>query len=268
MTRGVLLRGNVRVAQAVFNRDRTLQRSYRFSSILDLATSLTTVFLFSRLARLVSSDDGGKGYFTFVLSGLFVVRLAQACLVAVPQKVREEQLSGTLQETLGGPTSSAVILTALSFAELRRAIFVCITMGVWGVVLGARFTPTYASGLSGVLAVVSIVVFLTAIGVALGALQMRYKQIVSTLGVLLTGVTVLLGIYFPIAELPQGLAAVAHLLPAVHDLTWMRESLAGQRHVLSAGVDLAMHAVALVTVGCATSRMISRTRGRDGFTHY
>jgi ABC-2 type transport system permease protein len=207
---------------AFLRRDWNIARSYRLQFVLDLATIPLSLALFFFLSRLVDTSglptegDMQQGYFAFAAVGIAVLRMVQMALTSFSVKLRNEQTTGTFEALLASPvTPSVVVLGSAAFEILRATAIGCVTLGV-ALLFGVRFNVSPTSVVGVLLGLPALIATFAAVGVAVAACAVIFKQITALLGLIATGLALLTGVYFPTNVLPGPLEVIAEALP----LTW------------------------------------------------
>jgi ABC-2 type transport system permease protein len=238
---------------ACLRRDWRIALSYRTAYAIDLVSIVLTLVLFYYLARIVDSsslpDSAGldKGYFGFVAIGLALARVLHAGLTAFANQLREEQTTGTLETVMATPTSPSVLILGSGAYELIRAtafaVFMILAAAAFfnlQVDLGVDSILVTLAGLAG------CVFLFAALGVALAAFTVVFKQTTAALALATTGIALIGGVYFPIDVLPGVLQFLAHALPFTWGLDVLRASLLnGEFELGRLGLLIAFDLVAL-----------------------
>jgi ABC-2 type transport system permease protein len=217
-------------AWAFLRRDVSLALSYRLSFLLQFLGIFLTVAAFHFLSKLVGSsvtsylESYGGDYFSFVLLGLALSSYMVLGLQSFAERIREGQMMGTLEIMLLSPTRLSSILVASSlwdyaFGSLR--VFVIVLLG--SVVFGASFSQ--ADPLATVVVVILSVASFAVIGMLSAAFVIILKKgdpITWAMGGLST---LLSGVFYPVAVLPDWLQRVSALLPLTYALNAVRHTV-------------------------------------------
>jgi ABC-2 type transport system permease protein len=222
----------MRVAWAFLRRDAAAAASSRlrfFVVVLGLGSLLLT---FASLARFVGNPtgQGGRaealaptgsvGILGFWLVGLSIGELFRRTATGLARKVREAQLEGTLEATLGTPAPAAwIVLSTPLYEIVAGALEALALVGAGAVCFGVRLRPD-AGGLLAT-TVLSLMAF-GSLGLLGGALTMSLRRtdpVTALLGV--AGVLVG-GVLFPVSELPGVLRVVAAAFPLAPSLDAFR----------------------------------------------
>jgi ABC-type multidrug transport system permease subunit len=217
------------ILYAFLRRDWLVTVSYRFPIVLELLGTFFSLALFFYLGDLVdpstkSNGDLEGGYFAFAVIGLGIFRIGQIGLNAVGRKFREEQTTGTFEPLFSTSAASWLVVVGNSTFEILRATVLGIaTVGLAVAFFGLRLTGDASAWMVVVISLVLAVVLFTALGVALGAFTVVFKQTTGIVGILLPGLALLSGVYFPVSLLPQPLQILSDLSP----FTWVLDIVRG-----------------------------------------
>ena len=105
---------------AILHKDLSLIFSYRFAFLLRFFGILFSVTLWYFIARLVGEKQ--PDYYPFVILGMAAQTFLSAHLYGTASRLREEQLSGTLEALLSTPTPPLTILVGGSIADFLNAL--------------------------------------------------------------------------------------------------------------------------------------------------
>ena len=149
--------------------------------------------------------------------------MLQSAASAAPNRLRAEQTSGTLEVLLLTPAPSWLITLGLSVYDTCRGLVAAVLTLLLGVTLaGAAITVApwpLALGLLG------LVVLSLALGTALAALVLVFKQATALAAAGVSALALLSGAHFPASALPPGLSDVARALPTTWVLDLLRAGL-------------------------------------------
>ena len=215
---------------AFIRRDWTAARSYRLPFVVELGSLVFGLVLFYYLSRLV--DRAGvrgqgleQGYFAFVVVGQAVLRIVQSGLTSFAGKLRSEQTTGTLEALFATPVPPSLLILASAAYDLLFAWTSAAILLGGAVLFGVTLKITLASVAGLAVAVPALVVLFAALGVAVAAFIMVFKQGASLLGLITSGLALLAGVYFPIELFPGALGAVANALPFTWGVDVLRSAL-------------------------------------------
>lgn len=257
---------------AFVRRDFLVAWSYRVGFISDVVGLVFGVVVFYFLNKMVDTSSvpsygsSRPTYLEWVIIGVAAGAFIQVGLNRVMTAVRNEQMTGTLEALMLTPTSPTTIQAGsavydLLYVPLRTTIFLVLAAVLFGL-------DYDASGLVKAMAILlAFIPFVWGLGVlaAAGVLTFRRGEGVVALGMGL--LTLASGAYFPLALLPDWLAATAAWNPIAIALEGMREALLADADWSEVGADIAalvpMSILALV-VGMWAFRLALRRERRTG----
>ena len=215
---------------AFLKRDWLQESSYRFSFFLQFVGIFFSVMMFYFISELFGHAAApyltpyGADYFTFVLIGIAFSGYFSIGISSFSQKIRTAQTTGTLEAMLSTPTHYSVIIFASSLWDYiitTLRVFVYFAVGV--LLMSVSFTnANYFSAL--VILFLSIITY-SSLGIIAASFIMVLKRgdpvtwLISSISSLLGGV------YYPVAILPEGLRWMASLIPVTYSLHGMRLAL-------------------------------------------
>jgi ABC-2 type transport system permease protein len=222
------------VIAAFVRRDFRIHISYRLSFVLQIGTIFFFLALYYFLSRIVDHEefaarqDISTSYFGYAAVGLALLSILQVGLSSFSQKMREEQTSGTFEALMASPTSpSLVVLASALYDLLRSTVFGFVLIGTAIALFGLELDTDLGSiGLAAV-ALVGCLALFASLGVAVAACTVIFKQTAALTGMVVSGLALLSGVYFPIAVLPDGLQQVAEILPFTWGFDVVRAALLG-----------------------------------------
>jgi ABC-2 type transport system permease protein len=222
------------VVAAFLRRDFRINISYRVSFAFQLVEIVISLALFFYLSRLVDNAEFAttqnltEGYFGYAVVGLSLLTIVQGSMSSFSFKLREEQTTGTLEALMATPTNpSLIVLSSAVYDLIRATLTALVLIGVAVTVFGLRLDLDPASiGMAGV-ALVGCLGLFASLGVLVAAFTIVFKRGTALLGVVVTGLALLGGVYFPIELLPGPIEWVASALPFTWGLDVFRASLLG-----------------------------------------
>ncbi len=257
---------SLRLLPAFLRRDLAIQLSYRADFTLQTSSVLLTLILFYYVSELVDdgslgAEAGGQaGYFGFVVIGLALLRILSSGLNSFAQRLRNDQTSGTLEAMLASPVRSrTAILFSAAFDLLRATFFASVMILAAIVFFGLRLDTDPLGVLVALVTLAGSITVFAAVGMVLAAFTVVYKQSSAALQIASTGIGVFSGVYFPLETFPDGVQAVANLIP----LTWavdvtrsalLEGTVETGRFLLLLGAAVVLLPVALRVVGRAVAK--------------
>ncbi|HAM03119.1 MAG TPA: hypothetical protein DCQ30_12975 [Acidimicrobiaceae bacterium] len=217
------------VAGAFLRRDTAIALSYRMPFVIGLVQSFLSLGFLLFLGRLVgprlSSSATGGSYFDFAVVGSTLLVMVSTTLVSMAQRLRTDQSTGTLEVLFTMPCRpSLTVLASSTYQVLYSALTGLVTLAI-ATGLGLRF---HLSALGAVVALVSFLlalVLFVAAGVVLAAYVLVFKRGETLTSLVMTGISVIGGVYYPVALLPHALRTVADILPFTWVVSMLRQSL-------------------------------------------
>jgi ABC-2 type transport system permease protein len=214
---------------AIVRRDYHITRSYRLAFGLDLVFGVANLLLYYFISRTfgragTASLEGAPSYFAFAVVGIVVMVVMQAASAATAVRIREEQLTGTLEALVVQPITSLELALGLAgfpfvFAIVRAVVYLAIASAWLGVDVGQADWPGTAFVLLGAGAA------LTGLGIALGATVLVIKKGDVLAGFAIFVLGLLAGSLFPISVLPGWIQPLAKIAPPRFALDGMRSAL-------------------------------------------
>jgi len=219
----------VRALAALARRDFLIQRSYRLAFALDLLFGVIDVGVYYFISRTFSSAPtaalgGAPDYFGFALVGIALTVVIQAATTGLAFRIREEQLTGTLEAMVMQPLSTAELALGLCglpflFATARVVFYLVVATTLFGL----HFPDADWTGLALLLVVTGLA--MSAIGIASGAIVLVVKRGNSLAGLILFGMSVVGGAFFPVSVLPSWLEAIGKAVPTRFAYDGLRAAL-------------------------------------------
>lgn len=216
---------------AFLKRDFIIESSYKLSFISQLFGIVISVLTFFFLGKLIGDSSVsqylapyGGDYFSFVLIGIAFSDLMMTAVSIFEGRVREGQISGTLEPLLITPTSLPTILVSSS---LYGFLLSCIRAALY-LVIGAVFFGASFSMQGFLLAIIVLAVSLinfSAIGLIGASFILVLKRGNPFSWIFSSASELLGGVLYPVAVLPPALQFIAKFLPITYSLRAMRAVL-------------------------------------------
>jgi len=202
---------------ALIRRDLLITRSYRLAFVMDIVfafLNLAVFFYISRTFRNAPTVDlhGAPTYFAFAAVGIALTTVIETASVGLGRKMREEQLTGTLEALLTQPITIVEVAFGIAgfpflFATVRALLYLAIAW-VWaGIGLGSAS----AVGFFVVLLMAAGAFF--GLGILLGAVVLVVKRGDMLVGMLLFGMGFVSGGLYPVDVLPGWMQAIGRVVP-------------------------------------------------------
>jgi ABC-2 type transport system permease protein len=259
--------------RALVQRDWRITRSYRTALITDLAFGFLNLAAYFYISRTLKANirhglDGAPSYFAFAAVGVALSVVLQAAVSGVSRRIREEQLTGTLEALLVQPISSVQLALGLAgfpflFAVVRAFLYLLLA----GAFLGLSFAHCDWLGL-----VVSFVVSgaaFAALGVGLAAVVLVFKRADAVGAVGTFALSLLGGAFFPTRVLPPWLHALSAVAPTRYAFDAVRGALFGRQDWLAPTLELAaVGAVSLLVAFALFSAALRHAVRRGTINQY
>ncbi len=198
---------------AVIRRDLHVYLSYRTRLVSQVLTSVFSLTLFYYVSRLVhvSGFPSPASYFGFVVVGIALISVLYSCF-SISETVRQELIAGTFERLLLSPFGAVRSVVAMTLFPLLYAfVLAALTLGIGCVVFGLELhwstVPLSVPALA--LALLSFLPF----GLLFAALTIATKQGSVGTSWVIALISIVGGLYFPIALLPGWAQTVSRLQP-------------------------------------------------------
>lgn len=258
---------------ALARRDYSILRSYRLGLVLDFLNGLIGLFIYFFIARTFTgastADLGGApDYFAFVTVGIVITLVIGAASAEVGLRLREEQLTGTLETLVAQPIRSWQIALGMAgfpfaYAISRGALYLLVA----GTLLGVDLSRANWTGFALVLLAAGVA--LLGLGIGLGALVIVFKRGNNIVGLVAIALGFAGGAFFPLDVLPGWLEFLGKLLPTRFVFDGVRAALfEGRGWGLDALVLAGYSAVGLPIALWVFSRALDHARRRGSLAEY
>lgn len=212
---------------AVMRRDLSVYLSYRARLISQLLTSLFSLTLFYYVSRLVhvSGFATPASYFGFVVVGIAMVGVLYSCFT-IPDLVRQELIAGTFDRLLLSPFGAVRGVVAMSlFPLLYSMVLASITLAFGCALFGLHLHWSTVPWSVPVMAL-ALLAFLP-FGLLFAALTVVIKQGNVGTAWVIALLSIIGGLYFPVALLPHWVQSAARAQPFTAATGELRHLLVG-----------------------------------------
>ena len=215
-------------AGAIFKRDLLIFTSYRtrlFSTLFSMAVSLVLFYYVSRLVRskaIGTPDD----YFAFVVIGLIIFGVLTSTMSTPVATLRAELQAGTFERMVLSPFGPVRSIASLLLFPLALSLTVGLLSLVFaGVVFGLdlRWSTAPLALPVAALGALSFAPF----GLAMAAAVVVFKQTNAGATLVITAMTLLAGVYFPVSLLPDWIQWASDVQPFTPAVDLLRNLLVG-----------------------------------------
>jgi ABC-2 type transport system permease protein len=222
----------------VISRDWTTYKSYRMQLITQIASVFLTLALFHFISRLVRVQAFGSrnSYFSYVVVGMIIIEVLQSTLL-VGSSLQGELVAGTFERVMVSPFGPvAAVLSSMIFPFLSSFVGALITLFLGTVAFGLHVHWSTAA-LAIPIAFLAAGSF-AAVGLIFCSSTVLFKRIVGGAGLLITGIALVSGLYFPIALLPGWITWFSNIQPFTPSVELLRHVLVDTPLRQSASSDL------------------------------
>jgi len=212
---------------AFLKKDLLVESSYKISFFLNIFSvfmSLLVYFFIDKMfGRQISGSlkEFGVSYFSYVLVGMAFFSYIGVGLGSFSERLRAEQVQGTLEAILLTPTGISVILVSWSLWNLCLATLDLIIYALMGIFL-FKINFSHVNILSTLVILALIILSFSSLGIISASFIMAFKRgnpfewAISHLQGLLGGV------YFPVTVLPAWLQTMAKFFPITYAVKAMQ----------------------------------------------
>lgn len=226
------LRSNLRVLRAIFVKD--LRQAVRYP--VQIVMLFVVPFLFALLVRAMGSYAGGGKYasnfaastgtnnvFVYQVLGGAIWLLSWVIIDRVGSSLREERISGTLEQVYLAPVNRFLILVSkalVQFVTFGLTFIVVISLSV------ALFDTGAVGGLPESFLVLCLgLVPLWGLSFLFAGLVVRFKEPYAFINVTNLLFSILIGTFYPITILPSWAQVASRFLPQTYALDALRHIL-------------------------------------------
>jgi ABC-type multidrug transport system permease subunit len=256
---------------AVVRRDAQRAASYRTAVIGAFASELVSLILFYYVSRLVHvAEFDPDEYFAFVVVGLIALQLATAVVTYPLFILSTELVSGNFERVVVSPLGAVLgLVTTLVFPFLTALVGSVAVMGFAVAVFDLQLH--WATVPLALPAALLVGLSFAPLGLLLLAGGVLLKQAAVLAGWVITALSLVAGLYFPIALLPGWIQWASDVQPLTPAVDLMRHLLVGSPlsdPALAAGKLAAFAAVLIPPSLWVLSRAIDRGRQRATIIEY
>lgn len=213
-------------AGAIFRRDMRLFTSARAGILAQAASLVVTLALFHFLSRLlrVNRFDSADEYFAYVVVGLVILSVIYS-MIGLTETVRTELVSGSFERMVVSAFGPVFGTMSMCLFPMVRALLIA----VWAVVVAVVLFGLNLDGPEALLAIPAGVLAALAfagIALAVAALVVAFKQ-APGMSLVVAGIALISGLYFPTDLLPAWLAWLSEVQPFTPAVELMRHLLVG-----------------------------------------
>lgn len=209
---------------AIFKRDLRLALSYRFDFIIRAFSALFSVVLWYYLSVFLKPDQsliGTSDYFTYVIVGMALLSYINVMLFTFSQKIRQDQLMGTLEYIMASPVSPTILLFSSTIWEIFMETLHLLFFFIFAIILGAKFHLVSYVALFTIF-VLTLISF-GSLGIIASSFLLVFKR-GEPITPFVTAFFALLGnIFFPAKILPASLKTISLFIPLPYAVEGIRK---------------------------------------------
>ena len=215
-------------ALAIVRRDAWIALSYRtqlVAAILSGLFTMTTFYYVSRLIRVgafASPDD----YYAFVVVGILILQVLNSVLVGPPLILRQELVAGTFERLAVSPFGPVGAVASMMLFPFLLSVVTASMLLILGVLLFGVDPRLSTAGLAVPAAVLGGLAF-APFGALLVALVLVVKQAAQGTTWVIAGISLIAGLYFPVALLPGWISWATLVQPFSPAVDLLRHLLIG-----------------------------------------
>jgi ABC-2 type transport system permease protein len=261
-------------AGAVLTRDWRIWTSYRTRAFSTVFGAVVGVTLFYYVSRLVggSGEFGSPGeYFGFVVIGMVILEVLTSTLTAPIGTLRAELLTGTFERMVVSPFGPVASILSMMLFPLALGLATGMLTLVLAATLFGLDLHWATAPLAIPVAVLGAAAF-TPFGLLLSAAVMTFKQTNAGAAFIVTGLSLVAGLYFPVSLLPDWIEWTADVQPFTPAVDLLRHLLVGTPMRGSSGLallKLAAFAAGMLPIALLVLRAaVDRSRRKGTITEY
>ncbi len=158
------------------------------------------------------SLGAAPSYFAFALVGIAVTVVIQAASLGIATKVREEQLTGTLEALVAQPVTTTELATGLCGLPFAiSAVRVAVYLIFGALAFGLDLSHTDWVGFFVMLGTTAL--SMSAVGIGTAAVVLVVKRGATIAGLVIFAMSLVGGAFFPVEVLPDWLEAIGQVVP-------------------------------------------------------
>jgi ABC-2 type transport system permease protein len=223
---------------AVMERDLRIFLSYRFRPITLIVGPVTTVTVFYYISRLVTvrSVGAADGYFAYVVVGVVAMEILTSTIAVAPVTLRQELVAGTFERLVLSPLGGVRAASAMMLFPLAQAMVVATVTLVFSAIV-FDMSVAWPDVLLAIPASVLGAVAFAPFGLLVAASILIVKQALAGVSILLTAMSLVAGVYFPVGLLPDWLEWLSNVQPLTPALDLLRHLISNAPYAHSPWVD-------------------------------
>jgi ABC-2 type transport system permease protein len=269
----IAVRPQLLAAAGIVERDLRVFSSYRLRLVMLLLAPMASVTLFYYVSRLVRVESLGSsdGYFAYVVTGVAALEVLASALGASPAGLRQELVAGTFERLVVSPFGAVRSMVATMAFPFLQALAVASFTVVFAAVAFGMSLAWPEILLAPPAALLAVIAFVPLGLVLLGAVLVA-KQALAGASIVVTGLSIVGGAYFPVALLPDWIEWLSEVQPFTPALDLLRQLISDSPSAGNPWEDaarLAGFAVVLLPPSLwILQRALAHSRRRGTVTEY
>lgn len=213
-------------------RDFLQEYSYRTNFVMQVVGVIGSLtiwyFLGSFFAQFPQLADrlGGMDYFSYSVIGLAFLRYLSNLNSTFSRKVRQEQVTGTLEAMLVTPNRTSSLIMMSSAYDGISSSFWILAWLIMGRLFGASFH--IPAPLPALVLLALVMTSFASIGILSAGMIIYFKRGNPVQWLISSGAALLGGVFFPPSALPGPLFAISRIIPITHAVEGFRELVVRQ----------------------------------------
>lgn len=259
---------NLDAALAMLKRDFLIARTYRLRYVSQTAAACFTLVLFYYISRMVQVEAFGSpdAYFAFVVVGMLILQTVTSTLGGPPGAVQGELMTGTFERLLVSPFGAVGSIFSMMVYPFVHAVLTGFAMLVFAWLVFGLPVAWSTAWLAVPVALLAALAF-APLGAMLASSVIVMKHAVVGSGWIIAAISVVAGLYFPVALLPEWIRWASDAQPFTPAVELLRHVLVGTSLTGSAWLDAAKlvgFAAVLLPLAAWTLRAAVRAGRRSG----
>jgi ABC-2 type transport system permease protein len=215
-------------AFAIARRDLAMFVSYRMRFVTTIVSLIVSMTLFYYVSRLVRAESVGSSdqYYAFVVVGLIILGVLTSTLSLPVATLRSELLAGTFERMVVSAFGPVRCVMSLLIFPVALS-FVTASLSLLYATVAFGLDLTWPDALLGIpVAIISAFAF-APFGLLMCAGVVLYKQTNAGASFVVTGMTLVAGLYFPVSLLPDWIRWASDVQPFTPAVDLLRHLLVG-----------------------------------------
>jgi ABC-2 type transport system permease protein len=262
----------LRRALAFLKKDFLIESSYKLSFLLNIFAVLVSILIYFFIDRLFGQrmvrhlEEFGVNYFSYVLLSMAFFSYIGVGLGSFSDRIRSEQMQGTLEAILLTPTKISTILISLAlwnlcFATLNVSIYILLGIFLF------KIDFTNINLLSTVVILFLTITSFSGLGILSASFIMIFKR-GNPVGWVINSLEGLIGgVYFPVSVMPIWLQFLARFFPITYAIRAIELAVYKGYHLNQLGKEigfLLLFSCLLLPLSFASFKFAFKKARRDG----